>query len=113
MNESSSFSTLRDDCWEDPPTRERYLSLLESRSVFPQLPNQASYKRLFGTFGPALGLLKIARLDSTYLRKTAFNPFTLFRVGNSLAEQFVSQKGSMTYIHILILPRKPTGSYTL
>jgi len=86
---SAAFHNLEDECWEDRRTIE-FSSETADVSESTELPD-ATYKRLLADYGPAVGLLKVASMDSAYYAKSAFNPFALFRLGKSLASQCVSR----------------------
>jgi hypothetical protein len=86
---SAAFHSLENECWEDRGTTE-FSSDTANGGESTKLPDSA-YKRLLADYGPAVGLLKVASMDSAYHAKTAFNPFALFRLGKSLASQCVSR----------------------
>jgi hypothetical protein len=89
LSGNSTFRELRDECWEDLSKRTEFLSLFDDAMKMATLPEPPD-KRLFEGLETALGLLNLGYLDPVYLERTAFNPFTILRIGNFLAAQPVS-----------------------
>lgn len=87
--DNTDFCELNDECWQDLSKRKTFSSRFNSTLKMAAVTG-LSDKKLLEDLGPALGLLSLGNLDPVYLEMTAYNPFTVLRIGNFLAAQPVS-----------------------
>lgn len=88
MNDDE-FKNLQDQYWQNLGTRNRLLPGT-ALPASPPLQSEGVYRDLLQKYGPAIAVLKAAPKDDHHQHvHSAFNPFTLFRVGEKLSGQAV------------------------
>ena len=81
------FVSLSDEFWD---SRQK-LDAINSADLMDTTPDltDVAYRKLLQGYSPAVGLLKMTVLDRAYLRRTAYNPFALLRVGREAMDACV------------------------
>ena len=89
LMKDDEFKNLQDQYWQNLGTRNR-LRPATALPTSPPLQSEGVYRDLLKKYGPAIAVLKAAPKDDHHQHlHSAFNPFTLFRVGEKLSGQAV------------------------
>lgn len=86
---NDGFKDLEDQYWQNLGTRNAPLPAT-ALPASPPLQSEGVYRDLLKKYAPAIAVLKAAPKDEHHQHlHSAFNPFTLFRVGEKLSGQAV------------------------
>ena len=89
LRKNESFMNFDDQYCENLATRNATLPTTRSPAS-PQLQPEEVYRTLLKKYGAAIAVLKASPRDDTFqYHHSAFNPFTLLRLGDKLSTQAV------------------------
>ena len=91
LTKNEQFRDLDDQFWHNHTTRNATLPPTEL-SASPPLLHENVYQDLMKRYGAAVAVLKAAPKNEQQYQQTAFNPFTLLRLGERLSGHAVCNK---------------------
>lgn len=96
LTENAQFIDLEDQFWFNYATRNAILPTTDLPAS-PPLLSENAYQDKTKKYGAAVAVLKAAPKDEQQYQQSAFNPFTLLRLGERLSGQAVCKQSAHAY----------------